>query len=138
SSLPSIVSLAFFISFIISFLSSTYIICCERIMDANCILIFIHRISNGSIDSISLTISIVSFGKYLANNPCDLALEFFFIFLGGAPVDFPPWSLHRPFPGVLVPHPAGLLQGVPALVLAPQYFLSWALFCIYIYTTVLI
>src|SRR5699024_1599282 len=105
-------------------------------MDANCILIFIHRLSNGSIVSMSFTISIVSFGKYLAKRPCFLAFCLPFILAGGAPVDLPPCIRHLPFAMAL------FLQGLPDLVLAPHklsfFLFAWGSFRIYIYTTVLI
>src|SRR5690625_3958847 len=100
-------------------------------IEANCIFMLVHNISNGLISLILSIISSVSSVRYFANNPCFLALLFFFIFLCGAPVDFPPCNLRLPLPTWFVPHPAGLLHGVPALVLAPQYFLSWTLFCFF-------
>src|SRR5690625_726131 len=95
----------------------------------------VHKISNGLMSLMLFMISNVSSGRYLANNPCVLALLFFFIFSGGAPVDLPPCIRQRPF-GI-----AQFLHDFPLLVLAPQRFLfltAWALFCIYIHTTVLI
>src|SRR5690625_3144357 len=125
-------STSFLTSLLTSSSFSTNIICCARIIDANCILIFIQRISIGSMFSTSFIISIVSLGKYLENNPCFLALAFFFIFSGGAPVDLPPCILQRPF-AIAFP-----LHGFPDLVFAPQCFqlFAWGLFCIYNYTTI--
>src|SRR5699024_2915629 len=102
-------------------------ICCDLIIEANCILIFIQRISNGSIVSMSFTISIVSLGRYLANKPCFFAFCFPFHLVGGAPVDLPPCIRHLPFAIEL------FLHGLPLLVLAPHrlffFFFAWGCFC---------
>src|SRR5690625_1559408 len=108
-------------------------ICCALMIEANCILMFMCNIFNGSISPISLTISSVSFGRYFANSPCLKLFLFFLIFSGGAPVDLPPCMRQRPF------FIAQFLHLPPFLVLAPHLFLiAWGLFCIYIHTTVLI
>src|SRR5690625_4768875 len=97
-------------------------------MDANCILILVHKISNGLISLIPSIISSVSFGRYFANKPCVLALLFF---LGG-PVELPPCIRQRPLAI------AYALHGFPVRVLAPHLFLIvWGRFVIYIHTTVL-
>src|SRR5690625_736050 len=97
----------------------------------------VHKISNGLMSLMLFMISNVSPGRYLANKPCVLALLFFFIFSGGAPVDLPPCIRQRPF-GI-----AQFLQVPPSRVLAPHFLrlTAWALFrflLIYINTTVLI
>src|SRR5690625_3075003 len=83
---------SFVLNVVWSSLLSTNIICCARIIDANCIFILVHNISSGLISLRLSIISSVSSGRYFANNPCVLALLFF---LGG-PVLLPPCILHLP------------------------------------------
>src|SRR5690625_2676563 len=96
-------------------------------IDANCICMFVHNISSGSMLLMLFIISSVSCGKYFANKPC-LKL---FLFCFGGPVDLPPCIRHLPF--AIAP----FLHGLPDLVLAPQRFLAWGCFAIYIRTYLL-
>src|SRR5690625_3970601 len=100
-------------------------ICCALMIDANCIFILVHSISNGFISLMLSMISSVSSGKYFANNPCVRALLFF---LGAPPLE--PWNLQTLNPGV-----AQFLQRSPVLLLVAVHLFLFGFLANYTSTT---